>query len=127
MANATRAIIALGSNRQAARTMRQAKGLLAGLLPGIVFSPMRQTAPIGITSASFVNCLGMTETTLPLENLRAMLKQIEAACGDTAADRSHNIVRMDIDILLYGQERLHQQDWERPYVQELLLHLHAST
>jgi len=32
-------------------------------------------------------------------------------------------VRIDIDILQYDEERLHVEDWNRPYVEKLLKQL----
>ena len=49
-------------------------------------------------------------------------------CGITAIDvtkeaRNHNIVNIDIDILQYGDTRLHVDDWNRPYIATLLKQL----
>lgn len=44
-------------------------------------------------------------------------------CGDTKEARNHNIVNIDIDILQYGDTRLHVDDWNRPYIATLLKQL----
>ncbi|MBF1585800.1 MAG: 7,8-dihydro-6-hydroxymethylpterin-pyrophosphokinase, partial [Prevotella sp.] len=35
-------------------------------------------------------------------------------------------IEMDIDVLEYGGERLHEGDWQRSYVAELLTELHSK-
>lgn len=35
-------------------------------------------------------------------------------------EKDKNIVKIDIDILLYGDKRLHDKDWTRGYVKELM-------
>ena len=34
--------------------------------------------------------------------------------------RRHGIVPIDLDLLLYDDERFHLQDWERSYIKDLL-------
>jgi 2-amino-4-hydroxy-6-hydroxymethyldihydropteridine diphosphokinase len=56
------------------------------------------------------------DTDLSREELREMFKQIERSAGRTADDKSHEIVRLDIDLLTYGDELLKPADMERDYV-----------
>ena len=37
------------------------------------------------------------------------------------------VIVLDLDLLLYGEQRLHLSDWERPYIQALFDDLSRST
>ena len=71
----------------------------------------------------FLNTLVALHTTLTLQQLTQLTKDIERMCGDTKEARNHNIVNIDIDILQYGDTRLHVDDWNRPYIATLLKQL----
>lgn len=114
-------IIALGCNSDHEACMEKAKKTVSRFFENnIVFTKMIWTLPVGIKSDKFLNCLALTRTELDFRQTEKALKQIEAECGDTKADRSRNIIRMDIDILLFGDMRFHIEDWKRDYVKELI-------
>ncbi|MBQ6208616.1 MAG: 2-amino-4-hydroxy-6-hydroxymethyldihydropteridine diphosphokinase [Prevotella sp.] len=119
-------ILALGTNHEQELNMSQAKEMLSRLLDGIRFSSLAWTAPIGIVSDHFLNCLAIGGTSLSLPSLLSAIKRIERKCGDTTSLRQENIVCMDIDILMYGDKRMHQGDWQRPYIQQLMNELTAN-
>ncbi|MBR5061441.1 MAG: 2-amino-4-hydroxy-6-hydroxymethyldihydropteridine diphosphokinase [Prevotella sp.] len=120
-------ILALGTNHGQEPNMNQAKDMLTRLLDGIRFSSLAWTAPIGIVSDHFLNCLAIGETSLSLPSLLSAIKRIERKCGDTTSLRQENIVCMDIDILLFGDKRMHERDWQRPYIQQLMNELTIHT
>lgn len=113
-------ILALGTNVNQERNMKQARQLLVDSWPDMKFTTTKWTQPIGMASALFYNCLAYTEVEESLENLTEKLKSMEHLCGDTRAERSLNRIQMDIDILLYGDNKLHKDDWQRDYIQELM-------
>ncbi len=115
-----RVILALGTNVNQERNMRHVMRLLADTWRDIKFTTPEWTQPIGMASDLFYNRLAYTEMEETLEELTEKAKRMERLCGDTEAERSHNRVHMDIDILLYGDDRLHTDDWQRDYVQELM-------
>ncbi|MBQ6063622.1 MAG: 2-amino-4-hydroxy-6-hydroxymethyldihydropteridine diphosphokinase [Prevotella sp.] len=119
-------ILALGTNHEQELNMSQAKEMLSRLLDGIRFSSLAWTAPIGIVSDHFLNCLAIGGTSLSLPSLLSAIKRIERKCGDTTSLRQENIVCMDIDILMYDDKRMHQGDWQRPYIQQLMNELTAN-
>ena len=45
---------------------------------------------------------------------------MEQTCGNTDRLREQGIVVLDIDILKYGDKKMHIDDWQRPYIQQLL-------
>ena len=118
--------MALGTNHEQELNMSQAKEMLSRLLDGIRFSSLAWTAPIGIVSDHFLNCLAIGGTSLSLPSLLSAIKRIERKCGDTTSLRQENIVCMDIDILMYDDKRMHQGDWQRPYIQQLMNELTAN-
>ena len=66
----------------------------------------------------FSNQVAKLETDYPLEQLRPLLKNIEAENGRSPEDKAKGVVKLDIDILVYDHEILKPADLERGYVQE---------
>lgn len=115
-----RVILALGTNVNQERNMKQVRRLLVDTWPDMKFTTTKWTQPIGIASDLFYNCLAYTKVEETLEDLTEKVKNMERICGDTRAERSLNRIQMDIDILLYGDNKLHIDDWQRDYIQELM-------
>lgn len=115
-----RVILALGTNVNQERNMKQVRRLLVDTWPDMKFTTTKRTQAIGMASDLFYNCLAYTKVEESLEDLTEKAKRMERLCGDTEAERSRNRVHMDIDILLYGDDRLHTDDWQRDYVRELM-------
>lgn len=114
-------LLAIGSNFQSWNRIRKAKRLIQASFPSIVsFSSIVMTEPIGIGGKPFSNCMAIMLTDLSIEETTARLKKIECACGNTDEKRARNIIEMDIDILMHGGKRYHEQDWDRPYIRQLL-------
>ena len=115
-----RVILALGTNIKQERNMKQVRRLLVGTWPDMKFTTPKWTQAIGMASDLFYNCLAYTKVEESLEDLTEKVKSMEQICGDTRAERSLNRIQMDIDILLYGDNKLHINDWQRDYIQELM-------
>lgn len=110
-------ILSLGSNCNQQECMSAACTKLRQMFGNdIVFSQLMWTNPIGIESEKFLNCLVFTHTSHKLEYVNKAMKHIERACGNRKRARTNNIIKMDIDILKYGEQTLHQDDWNRKYV-----------
>lgn len=117
----TEILLALGSNYEQKRNMRKAKMLLREAFgDSLRFTEDMWTEPIGIDSDRFLNCLGTAKTTLSQAELTDLLKLTERICGDTAELRRRNIIVMDIDLLRFGQTKLHAADWQRAYISRLI-------
>lgn len=86
----------------------------------IVFSRQMWTNPVDIKSDKFLNCMLFTHTSCGLDEVERSIKEIECICGRKNDEKDKNIVKIDIDILLYGDKRLHDKDWTRGYVKELM-------
>jgi 2-amino-4-hydroxy-6-hydroxymethyldihydropteridine diphosphokinase len=113
-------ILALGTNTNQEKNMFMAEHLLRKLLPDIVFTEPRWTQPIGVKSDRFFNELAFAMVNHKMLQIERAIKNIEHKCGSTKAERSKNIIKIDIDILLVGDTKYHIKDWERKYIKELI-------
>lgn len=113
-------LIALGSNYEQLQNVEKAKAGLQTLFPNIRFSRSLWTEPIGIESPRFVNALAEAYTSLPQDEIVRQLKRLEQECGRTAEKKKQGIIRIDLDLMQYGTERLHPEDWDREYIVTLL-------
>lgn len=113
-------LIALGSNFEQEKNVAFAMDELRTIFPDVVFSKQLWTEPIGIVSDRFVNALCKATTDASIEQVTGMLKEIEKKCGRSQEDKFRNIVKLDLDLMQYGDERLREEDWKREYVRQLL-------
>ena len=117
-------VIAIGSNTEASTSIHHCLEVLEGLLSDFQSTSILTTAPIGMSSGPFLNCLVMGTSELEYEELRHRLQYIEHQCGNRKSLRRKGMIVMDIDILCYDNTRHHHADWNREYVKELLKELH---
>lgn len=119
MTDKKRVVIALGSNTDAETHMEQAKRLVCNGFSHVRFSSAVWTEAIGMVSGPFLNCMASAETGMDVQSVLRLLKDIETRCGDRQYLRVESKVLMDADLLLYGSERHHRTDWDRPYIGQL--------
>ena len=116
------ACIGLGGNvGDAASTVRQALQALDGL-PGsrlLRCSPLyRSRAWGGIEQPDFINAVAVLRTTLPPPALLDALLDTERRHGrDRDREQRWGPRTLDLDLLLYGQQRLHQPGLHVPHPQ----------
>lgn len=116
-----RLIISIGSNFNQRENIDFAKKQLAAILAGeVAFSEEIWTEPVGIVSDKFINCLCVSTTSHTLMQTRNAFKRIEKTCGRTRKNDKLNRIPLDIDILMYGGEQYHTDDWNRPYIKRLM-------
>lgn len=121
MLDNTTLIISLGSNTNQDMNMFLAEHLIEKMLPGIIFTEGLWNEPIGLKSNDkFLNKLAYGTTNHGYMQISRALKHIERVCGSYKAERNKNVIKMDIDILLFGDTKYHIEDWDRPYIKELL-------
>lgn len=114
-------IISIGSNYNQKENISFAKKKLAGMLgEQTSFTRDMWTEPVGIQSEKFINCICISTTRHTLLQLTKAFKQLEKKCERSKKNDLINKIPLDIDILLYGDQRYHDKDWERQYIQELL-------
>ncbi|WP_298451149.1 2-amino-4-hydroxy-6-hydroxymethyldihydropteridine diphosphokinase [uncultured Prevotella sp.] len=122
MAENKKLILSLGSNFNHEKNISKAILLLKNMFgnDNIVFSKKLWTNPIDINSDKFLNCILFINTSFNLEKIERNIKELEDICGRTEAEKEENIVKIDIDILQYGEKRMHNKDWSRKYIRELM-------
>lgn len=114
-------VVALGTNVNQNENMKQAVDLLRQAFADMRFGRMMWTEPIGLPhSDKFLNMLGVGYTKSSKQRVERALKSIEKRCGRSASASKLGVIAMDIDILLFGDEKCHEEDWERDYIQELM-------
>ncbi len=117
----TKIIIAIGSNWSQQENISFAKKKLKLLLGDSVrFTTEKRTTAIGIEAEPFTNCICTALTKHTMQQLEKAFKHIEKQCFRTKKNNRLNRITLDIDILQYGNERYHENDWEREYIKVLM-------
>lgn len=115
-------LLCLGSNFERDLHMETARRVLKEHFLNIRFGEEMETEAIGDGILSpFSNQLAKFESSLSPEEIRNLLKRIELDNGRTSEDRSKGIVRLDIDLLIYGDHVLKPEDLKRAYIQKSLM------
>jgi 2-amino-4-hydroxy-6-hydroxymethyldihydropteridine diphosphokinase len=99
----TVAYVAMGSNIEPERRMRQAARALKQRFAHARFSSCYRNRAYGFKGPDFHNAVVELETALPIEALLRTLREIETECGRGAADPKWEPRAMDLDLLLYGE------------------------
>ena len=114
-------IISMATNRFQKKNLSKARRCLEEILSDIHFTAEYWTEPVNTNRKdTYLNQLAEGDTPLDEAELTERLKSTELQFGRTQAKRSLGIVPIDLDILLYDQEKRHIRDWDRPYVQLLI-------
>ena len=108
-------LIALGSNYHQSAHILWASQRLAALLADVTLSPILWTPDIHGRGLWYMNRLLRARTMLSPTQLTALLKQIEQ---ETQRTKQH--VTIDLDLMQYDDQRFHLDDWQRPYIQNLI-------
>lgn len=110
--------ICIGSNVEREVNMDLARRRLAEHFPDIEFAPAEETHPLGMhTHRLFTNQVARFCTTLPAEAVERVFKAIETEAGRTPDDKLCEVVKLDIDLLSYGECNCRPDDLQRDYVQ----------
>ena len=90
-----------------------------------LFGPRMWTEPIGLeNSDKFLNQVMMGETICSKKSVLAALRCVEQGCGRRIRGPYRKVdVPLDLDLLLYGDEKLHESEWERDYIQSSISYL----
>lgn len=109
--------ICLGSNYQQDIYYAKTRFRLQEIFPTIVFADSIETKPIEIKRKdSFINQIAYFKTTLSSDEVNQHLKNIELECGRTIDDKLLEIIKMDIDLLIYDNHILKPKDITHSYV-----------
>ncbi len=104
----TRVFIALGSNIDSERNLREAVRRLALRCRLLAVSPVVETAPVGTTDQpNFLNAAALIETNLTAAELKArVLQDIEQELGRVRTADKNAARTIDLDIALFGDQVL---------------------
>lgn len=122
-----RVFVALGSNIEPERNIREAIRLLASRCRLLAVSPVYQTKPVGKTDqADFLNAAALIETELGSAELKAqVLQEIERALGRVRSADKNAPRTIDLDITLFNDEVFDLVHRHIPDP-ELLLYAHVA-
>jgi 2-amino-4-hydroxy-6-hydroxymethyldihydropteridine diphosphokinase len=115
-----RAYIGLGSNLGDREATIQAAVERLAATPDVeltAVSTLRETDPVGPVTDQprFLNGAAVVETALPARALLARLLEIEAGLGRTRDGPAGGPRTIDLDLLLYGEERIDEPDLQVPH------------
>lgn len=113
------AIISLGSN------VKEKATILSNAIKLLDVKILSMTQPYidpddNNETAPYLNVVALIETTHSYESIRLQFKDIEVQLG---RDRSEEIVAMDIDIVVWDDEIIRPDDYNRPYFKHGLSNL----
>lgn len=120
-------LIALGTNVIADR-IRFVETCLEQSFEEVTFTQTIPTEPIGerFKGKQFFNAVMAGKTFMARNEVVEQLKRIEQLAGNTLDKRNMGVVEADIDLLMYDDEKLHEKDWQRPYIKELVEELRIT-
>ncbi len=98
----TQIYLGIGSNVEREQYLRRGLDALQQLLGPLELSPVFESDCVGAIGRRFFNMVVGARTHLPLADLQAALKSIEAACGRRENQRRGQVT-LDIDILTFGR------------------------
>lgn len=114
-------LIAIGTNVIADR-IRFVEVHLEQCFENVRFTHIIPTEPIGerFKGKQFFNAVMAGNTNLAMSEVEEQLKRIEQLAGNTLDKRNMGVVEADIDLLMYDDVKLHEKDWQRSYIKELV-------
>ena len=114
-------LIAIGTNVIADR-IRFVEECLEQCFENVRFTHTIPTEPIGerFKGKQFINAVMAGNTNLAMSEVEDQLKLIEQLAGNTLDKRNMGVVEADIDLLMYDDVKLHEKDWQRSYIKELV-------
>jgi 2-amino-4-hydroxy-6-hydroxymethyldihydropteridine diphosphokinase len=119
MTETVRAYIGIGSNVGERRSFCRRAVSELDAAPGVrveVTSSLYETAPVGgPPQRSFVNLVVRVSTTLDPRSLLELCKRIEVALGREGSDLRWGPRVIDLDVLIYDEEKIVEPDLEIPH------------
>lgn len=114
-------LIAIGTNVIADR-IRFVEVHLEQCFESVRFTHIIPTEPIGerFKGKQFFNAVMAGNTNMAKCEVEEQLKRIEQLAGNTLDKRNMGVVEADIDLLMYDDVKLHEKDWQRSYIKELV-------
>ena len=118
-------ILVLGSNIEPHKNINLAKRLISKRFQVLSESRFLKTKPVGgMDQPDFINGALLIQTELKSELLRFELKRIEHKMGRTKnTSRSYGPRTIDIDILVWNDQVVNQDFYDREFVRDFVFEL----
>lgn len=117
-------IMALGSNFNQTENMCSAKAAIKKHFALARFTGAVWTEPEDMESKErFLNCLCRVTTQDDIAHVNSFLKETEKEIGRTPEGSKKGIIAIDMDILKFNDAIMHEKDWQRGYIKELMKHI----
>ena len=117
-------IIGVGSNIDAENNISVAKRMLREKLNVLGESEFIRTKPVGPREQQdFLNGSLLVKTRLGRKRLKALLKGVEVALGRNAGEDSYGPRKMDLDILVWNEEIIDPDVYEREFLRRSVIEL----
>lgn len=114
-------LLCLGSNSESRYHLKNAEIALNEFLPEIYWGEIIETKAEGETADSppYLNRLALLHTSLGINELKRLFKQIEKENGRMEESKKNGIIPLDIDLLAYDDQLLKPKDLEKEYMKQL--------
>jgi len=110
-------LISIGSNTNRSINIKLAQEQLLSHFPNIHFGTEQDTIPVDMQNEThFTNQIAKFSTSLSIEDVKSVFKRIEFQAGRLPDDKKKEIVKLDIDLLIYDSRVLKKSDLERDFV-----------
>ncbi|MFY8350338.1 2-amino-4-hydroxy-6-hydroxymethyldihydropteridine diphosphokinase [Pseudoalteromonas sp. SSM20] len=93
--------ISIGSNINKERYIKAALAILPTHFENVTYSSIFESESVGFEGNNFYNLVAAATTDLTLEEVCALLKQIEREHGRTPADKKFSPRTLDLDLLFF--------------------------
>ena len=119
-----RVVIGVGSNIQPQENIAKAIERIGQDHQILAKSRFVETKPIGYKDqANFINGAILIETAMDREELNIWLTEIENALGRVRGANKYGPRTIDLDIIVWDGEIVHEDFWEREFLREAVLEL----
>lgn len=99
--------LCLGSNTEAEKNVEKARKMLTALLPDISWGEAKWTEPVNFPYPTlFLNQQATFHAQKNRDEICQCFKKVERECGRLPEEKAQGIVRIDIDLLTYGNEQV---------------------
>jgi len=110
----TQIYVSVGSNQQARQCVPMALAAIKSEFSPVAQSPVYESVAIGFDGENFLNLVIGFDTALSLSELADKLDQIEQSCGRRRGEEQFTSRTMDLDLLIYGDLRRHDNEYDIP-------------
>lgn len=115
--SSVKVVIGLGSNHgDRYASLNRAINCLSQVLENFRCSNFYETPAIGQnTSGTYLNAVISADTTLPMQELDGLLKQLEIEAGRDEMARRRGEVPLDLDIVIYADTIVRPRDYAQSF------------